>query len=159
MNTLNLTQINAAVDAAFASALATWNAHASDATQPALQHSTAQTIGDGVTLRTDVYTGPKGAGFAVVAGIDIHWRTVQIVKQHGPETHRDAPAPTVAALVTECRKLREAAYPPQADFLDAKVKQSSTNEVIAAAGLAQEHTYLAACLAVKAKYPKPTITQ
>ncbi len=159
MSTLTITQINAAVDAAFATALTTWNAHAADAAQPALQRSPAQTIGDGVTLRTDVYTGPRGAGFAVVAGIAIHWRTVQVVKQHGPETHRDAPAPTVAELVAECRKRREAAYPPQADYMDAKAKQSSPDEGIAAAGLAQEHTYLAACLSVKAKFPKPTITQ
>jgi len=89
MNTLNLTQINAAVDAAFATALATWNAHALDATQPALQHSAAQTIGDGVTLRTDTYTGPKGAGFAVAATLTIGKRALTACKQHGPETWRE----------------------------------------------------------------------
>lgn len=40
--------------------------------------------------------------------------------------------------------LRAEAYPPMADYLDAKVKGDT----------AQEQTYLAACLAVKAKYPK-----
>jgi len=89
MNTLNLTQINAAVDAAFATALATWNAHALDATQPALQHSAVQTIGDGVTLRTDVYTGPRGAGFAIFATLTIGKRTLTACKQHGPETGRE----------------------------------------------------------------------
>ena len=50
---------------------------------------------------------------------------------------------------------RTAEYPPAADYLDAKVKQASTDPTIVAAGQAQEATYLAACLAVKAKYPKP----
>lgn len=40
--------------------------------------------------------------------------------------------------------LRAEAYPPMADYLDAKVKGDTV----------QEQTYLAACLAVKAKYPK-----
>ncbi len=40
--------------------------------------------------------------------------------------------------------LRAEEYPPMADYLDAKVKGDAT----------QEQTYLDACLAVKAKYPK-----
>lgn len=40
--------------------------------------------------------------------------------------------------------LRAEAYPPMADYLDAKVKNDAT----------QEANYIAACLAVKAKYPK-----
>ena len=40
--------------------------------------------------------------------------------------------------------LRAESYPPMADYLDAKVKGDA----------AQEQTYIAACLAVKAKYPK-----
>jgi hypothetical protein len=40
--------------------------------------------------------------------------------------------------------LRAESYPPMADYLDAKVKGDVT----------QETNYLAACLAVKAKYPK-----
>ena len=40
--------------------------------------------------------------------------------------------------------LRKESYPPMADYLDAKVKGD----------LAQEQTYINACLAVKAKYPK-----
>ena len=42
--------------------------------------------------------------------------------------------------------LRSEAYPPMADYLDAKVKGDT----------AQEQAYLSACLAVKAKYPKFT---
>lgn len=40
--------------------------------------------------------------------------------------------------------LRKEAYPPMADYLDAKVKGDEE----------QEQAYLEACLAVKAKYPK-----
>lgn len=40
--------------------------------------------------------------------------------------------------------LRAESYPPMADYLDAKVKGDAV----------QEQTYLDACLAVKAKYPK-----
>jgi hypothetical protein len=40
--------------------------------------------------------------------------------------------------------LRAEAYPPMADYLDAKVKGDIT----------QEQTYLRACAAVKVKYPK-----
>lgn len=40
--------------------------------------------------------------------------------------------------------LRAEAYPPMADYLDAKVKDDAQ----------QEQDYLNACLAVKAKYPK-----
>lgn len=40
--------------------------------------------------------------------------------------------------------LRAEAYPPMADYLDAKVKGDTV----------AEQTYLNACLAVKAKYPK-----
>lgn len=40
--------------------------------------------------------------------------------------------------------LRSEAYPPIADYLDAKIKGDAT----------QEQAYQSACLAVKAKYPK-----
>mgnify|MGYP000458704970 CR=1 FL=1 len=43
------------------------------------------------------------------------------------------------------QKKREAEYPPMADYLDGIVKGDT----------AQVKAYIAACLAVKAKYPKP----
>ncbi len=51
---------------------------------------------------------------------------------------------------------RQQEYPNMADYLDAKVKQASSDETTIAEGVAQEQAYLEACLAVKAKYPKPT---
>lgn len=46
---------------------------------------------------------------------------------------------------TEYQRLREKEYPPVTDYLDAVVKGDQE----------QIDRYIAACLAVKAKYPKP----
>ena len=46
---------------------------------------------------------------------------------------------------TEYQRLREKEYPPVTDYLDAVVKGD----------LEQQQAYIDACLAVKAKYPKP----
>lgn len=46
---------------------------------------------------------------------------------------------------TEYQRLRAAEYPPMADYLDGVVKGDQ----------AQVQAYIDACLAVKAKYPKP----
>jgi len=46
---------------------------------------------------------------------------------------------------TEYQRLRAAEYPPMADYLDGIVKNDQE----------QIQTYIDACLAVKAKYPKP----
>jgi hypothetical protein len=45
----------------------------------------------------------------------------------------------------EYQRLRATEYPPVTDYLDAVVKDD----------LAQQQAYIDACLAVKAKYPKP----
>lgn len=49
---------------------------------------------------------------------------------------------------------RIAEYPRYTEYLDAVVKCASTDEAIRAEGEAQLSAYVAACLAVKAKYPK-----
>lgn len=51
--------------------------------------------------------------------------------------------------------LRRLAYPDMADYLDAQVKMTSGDSDLQAAGRAQLDAYLAACLAVKARFPKP----
>lgn len=50
---------------------------------------------------------------------------------------------------------RIAEYPPSSDLLDAKAKQTSNDASVRKTGIDQEAAYYAACLAVKAKYPKP----
>ena len=48
-------------------------------------------IGEGVTLRTDVYRGPRGDGFQVVATVDRGYDTLTICRQRGPEIEREKP--------------------------------------------------------------------
>ena len=108
METLTLAQINSAVDAAFQSALA----------QSPAQRVSATPIGDNATLRTDIYTGPQGLGFVVVAVVDLKFRKLVIAKQHGPETWREQPAPSDESLLDECRKARAKEYPSVTDQMD-----------------------------------------
>ncbi len=61
--------------------------------------------------------------------------------------------PTLARTAVKAKRARE--YPPMADYLDAKAKQSSTDPAVVSAGEAQEAEYLASCLAVKASNPFP----
>lgn len=55
--------------------------------------------------------------------------------------------------------LRSVAYPPFLEYLDAQVKKASSDPEVSAAGTAQEAAYLAACLDVKAQFPKPATTE
>jgi len=50
-----------------------------------------------------------------------------------------------AEALATCRAKRAGAYPPMADYLDAIVKSDTV----------AQQAYIDACLAVKAKYPKP----
>lgn len=59
--------------------------------------------------------------------------------------HDNEVAAQAAAAVAEVRKQRAAAYPPTTDYIDGIVKGDA----------AQVQAYIDACLAVKAKYPKP----
>lgn len=61
-------------------------------------------------------------------------------------------AENALAIIIGNRKL---AYPPMADYLDAKVKQASSDPSMVAEGKAQEQDYLNACLTVKTENPKP----
>lgn len=55
----------------------------------------------------------------------------------------------------QCYAARRAAYPPIEDYLDAKVKQASSDPAVQIEGLTQEQEYLQACLLVKQSIPKP----
>ena len=59
----------------------------------------------------------------------------------------DAMALARQAAIDDARKRRAAEYPPMSDYLDGIVKGDQ----------AQVQAYIDACLAVKAKYPKPTV--
>jgi len=145
MALFTLSQVQAAVDAAFA------------ATPVPPVQAASSSIADNATMRTDVYTHPKGGGFRVVANINFGSVTLQIVRNSGPDTasERTVTQAQWDAAMVAYQALRAAAYPDCRLFLDAKVHESSANPTEQAAGAAQEASYLAACMAVKAKYPKP----
>ena len=148
MDNITLTQISAEVDAAYAVALA----------QTPPQKVVTQQIGANATLRTDLYTGPQGSGFLVVATVDLGWRSLVITRQHGPETGREQPAPTLAALVLECQEERARRYNAEAsvyDLADAETKLASPDPAIEAAGAVQKSSILARRLQFKAEVPKP----
>lgn len=67
----------------------------------------------------------------------------------------EAAAMQAARAQVAYKHARAEAYPPMADYLDAVVKISSGDEALQAEGAAQLEAYCAACLAVKAAYPKP----
>lgn len=83
----------------------------------------------------------------------------QVTLNNGVVTWHNPPSPTVTDEqiqkekerllaeydANEYQRRRAAEYPPVTDYLDAVVKGD----------LAQQQAYIDACLAVKAKYPKP----
>lgn len=145
MNNFTISKASAAVDLVYLKALG----------QTTPVQATPQTaIADNCTIGVDIYSGPNGSGFVVTAIVDLKFRKVFISKQSAP-ARLDVPAPALSELLDECRAAREVAYPLAADYLDAKVKQSSSDSAIVAIGIAQEAAYLAACLAVKDQFPKP----
>jgi hypothetical protein len=65
-----------------------------------------------------------------------------------PEEEMEADAIMVIRAAELYKNQRASEYPPMADYLDGIVKGDT----------AQVQTYIDACLAVKAKYPKPDAT-
>lgn len=57
-------------------------------------------------------------------------------------------------MVDNYGRLREEAYPPIVDFIDATVKIESPDHQMRADGVREMAKYKAACLAVKARFPK-----
>jgi len=76
-------------------------------------------------------------------------KIIQINIQTGERTEREMTAEEIAALPKPIEQnyadLRRAEYPPITDFIDGVVKND----------INQIEAYKTACLAVKAKYPKP----
>lgn len=85
------------------------------------------------------------------------WRSLMAGQQNGKQIVPDENGAPVLQDIVDTRtyaQKRAAEYPDMADFLDAQVKLSSGNEVLMQEGQGQLSAYVAACLAVKAKYPK-----
>lgn len=77
------------------------------------------------------------------------WQTYTAWLEAGGVPLPDDPAP-----VPSYKDLRLSEYPQMTDFLDGMVKITSTDPTVSEEGNAQVAAYYAACLAVKAKYPK-----
>ena len=76
---------------------------------------------------------------------DIVWVDVQLDKPTAEEVTAELIRLRAVQRATEYRRKRALEYPPMADYLDAVVKGDTT----------QMQQYVVACLAVKAKFPKP----
>jgi len=85
---MNITQINAAVDAAFI---------ATSALETPIMVASAP-LDTNCTIRTDVYEGPQGKGFVVTAILDLTFCKVVHSRQSGPETFRERAFPTLEVL-------------------------------------------------------------
>jgi hypothetical protein len=147
MEKLTLNQTNAAVLSAFETALSAADPRA----------AVAQ-IGTNATLRTNRYTGALGSGFEVLAVLNLGWRELVITKQHGPETWREQPSPTLESLVAECQQKRAARYEAEAsvfDLADAEAKLVSSDPEVQAEGAIQKTAVLAQRLQIKSELPKP----
>jgi hypothetical protein len=85
-----------------------------------------------------------GASF-IVRGVEIEWLDTEQTQPSEAEITAEIARLQAEHERTEYQRKRAVEYPPMADYLDAVVKGDQ----------AQVDAYIAACLAVKAKYPKP----
>jgi hypothetical protein len=75
----------------------------------------------------------------------LRWHETQIDKPTKAQLDAEVARLNKEWATTEYQRKRKAEYPPIEDYIDAVVKGDTT----------QLQRYTAACLAVKAKYPKP----
>jgi hypothetical protein len=80
----------------------------------------------------------------VIRGDDIEWMDTEQTQPADAEINAEIARLQAAYDATQYQRKRAAEYPPMADYLDGLVKGDQ----------AQIDAYVAACLAVKAKYPK-----
>lgn len=97
-----------------------------------------------ITMQDAILSLVRGCAFSIENGKIINWIS------NAPQPTEEEISAELNRLQAEYNKneyqrLRAAEYPPVTDYLDAVVKGD----------LAQQQAYIDACLAVKAKYPKP----
>ena len=86
------------------------------------------------------------AEFSISGGV-ITWHSPSISQPTEAEITAEIARLQAEYEATEYQRQRAAEYPPMAEYLDGVVKGDQT----------QIDKYIADCLAVKAKYPKPTV--
>jgi hypothetical protein len=80
----------------------------------------------------------------VLCGDDLEWMDAEQTQPTDAEIDAEVARLQAEHEANEYQRKRAAEYPPMADYLDGVVKGDQ----------AQINAYVAACLAVKAKYPK-----
>ncbi len=83
----------------------------------------------------------------VLRGDDLEWLDTEQTQPTEAEINAEVARLQAAHDATEYQRQRAAEYPPITDYIDGVVKGDQ----------AQIDKYIADCLAVKAKYPKPTV--
>lgn len=83
----------------------------------------------------------------VLRGDDLEWLDTKQTKPTDAEITAEVARLQAEYEATEYQRQRAVEYPPMTDYLDGVVKGDQ----------AQIDKYIADCLAVKAKYPKPTV--
>jgi hypothetical protein len=81
----------------------------------------------------------------VVRGDEVEWHEPSVAPVTEAEIQAEIARLQAEYEANEYRRQRAAEYPPMADYIDGVVKGDQ----------AQIDAYIAACQAVKAKYPKP----
>jgi hypothetical protein len=81
----------------------------------------------------------------VIRGDDLEWMDTEQTQPTEAEITAEVARLQMAYDAKDYQRKRAAEYPPMTDYLDAVVKGDQ----------AQIDAYVAACQAVKAKYPKP----
>ena len=94
--------------------------------------------------KTNAITSLRPGAQWVLRGDDLEWLDTEQTQPTDAEITAELARLQAEHERTEYKRKRAAEYPPMADYLDAVVKGDQ----------AQIDAYIAACLAVKAKYPK-----
>lgn len=105
------------------------------------------TITSSIHLASTLHSLRPGKGW-VCNGIDhlsVRWADETVVPPTEEEILQEYDRIEKAYIAAEYQRQRAAEYPPITDYIDGVVKGDQT----------QIDAYIAACLAVKAQYPKP----
>jgi tRNA A37 N6-isopentenylltransferase MiaA len=95
--------------------------------------------------KTDAIVSLRPTAQWVFRGDDLEWLDAEQTQPTEAEIISEVERLQAAHDATEYQRKRAVEYPPMADYIDGVVKGDQ----------AQIDAYIAACQAVKAKYPKP----
>ena len=97
-----------------------------------------------ITKETALYSLAPDAAWCIVNDV-INWQSPDITQPTDAEIQAEIDRLQAEHDAKDYARKRASEYPPMADYIDGVVKGDQ----------AQIDAYIASCLAVKAKYPKP----